>query len=154
MKALASLLLMAAMPGVAKEQAMRHATGTFEVKLTPEANEPGGGGTLPTARMAIAKTFRGDLVGTARGTMLSIGTPQPGHAASYVAVDQVTGTLDGRTGGFVLLHRGSMSDAGQSLSVEVAPGSGTGGLAGITGTFAIEIVSGVHRYDLAYTLPR
>ena len=86
--------------------------------------------------------------------MLSAGTPAPGQPAAYVAIDQFAGTLDGRRGGFVLLHRGTMTRAGGSeLSVTIAPDSGTGALAGIAGTLAIEVKNGVHRYDLAYTLP-
>lgn len=152
LKAAALLMLMVAAPAT-KELPMRHATGTFEVTITPEASDAGGDKALPTARMALHKTFRGDLDGSAVGTMLSIGTPQPGHAASYVALDQLQGTLAGRRGGFVLVHRGSMSDAGQDLSVTVAPGSGTDELAGLTGTLAITQRDGVHHYDLTYTLP-
>ena len=134
---------------------MHHAVGTFEVTVTPEAQEPAVDGGAPTSRMGIAKTFTGGLVGTARGTMLAAGIPAPGQMAAYVAVDQVRGTLDGREGGFVLLHRGTMTRTGDSeLQVTIAPDSGTGGLAGIAGTLSIEIEHGVHRYDLAYTLPR
>ena len=134
---------------------MQHATGTFEVKMTPEAGDMGGGDTLPTARMGLAKTFSGDLTGSATGTMLSIGRPQAGQAAAYVALDQVAGTLAGKRGGFVLVHRGTMSKAGGAdLTIEIAPDSGTGELAGIAGTLAIEVKAGVHHYDLAYTLPR
>ena len=75
-------------------------------------------------------------------------------AAGYVAIDQVHGTLEGRTGGFLLLHRGTIDPAGKAdLSVIISPGSGTGALAGIAGTFSIEMKEGKHFYDLAYTLP-
>jgi len=132
---------------------MKHATGTFEVTLTPEAGGEAPEGGLPTSRMGIAKTFSGGMTGTARGTMLAAGTPGKG-AAAYVAVDQVTATIDGRSGGFVLLHRGTMTRGGESaLEVRVAPDTGSGGLAGIEGTLSIEIVDGQHRYDFAYTLP-
>ncbi|MHA6721443.1 DUF3224 domain-containing protein [Sphingomonas sp. RS2018] len=131
-----------------------HATGTFEVKMTPEAQGEAPAGGLPTARMGIAKTFSGPLAGTATGTMLSAGTPGPGKVAAYVAVDQFDGTLDGRRGGFLLLHRGTMTPSGGAeLSVMIVPDSGTGALRGIAGTLAIAVEGGVHRYDLAYTLP-
>jgi len=134
--------------------AMKHATGTFEVVLTPEAQAPAPEHGLSTSRMAIAKTFSGALTGSATGTMLAAGAPKPGEPAGYVAIDQVHGTLDGRTGGFLLLHRGTMSRTGAAeLSVIIAPDSGTGALAGIAGTFSIEIRDGKHHYDLAYTLP-
>jgi hypothetical protein len=152
--AAAALLTISASATAAQEKPMHHATGSFTVTVTPEAQAPGTDGAPATSRMAIAKTFAGDLVGTAHGTMLAAGTPGPGRAAAYVAIDQVHGTLDGRTGGFVLVHRGTISKAGAAdLSVMIAPDSGTGGLAGIAGTLAIDQSHGDHRYDLAYTLP-
>ena len=150
--ALAAALLLAA-PTMGQEKAMHHATGTFEVKITPEAQGTAPEGGLPTARMGLSKTFSGSMQGQATGTMLSAGTPGAGKIAVYVAVDQFTGSVDGRRGGFLLLHRGTMSSAGAKLSVEIAPDSGTGELAGIAGTLAIDPSGGQHRYDLAYTLP-
>ena len=133
---------------------MKHATGTFEVSITPEAQAEAPAGGLPTSRMGIAKTFSGGLVGTAAGTMLAAGAPKPGQPAGYVAIDQFQGTLDGRDGGFLLLHRGTMTKAGGGdLSVVISPDSGTGALGGIEGTLSIEIRDGKHFYDLAYTLP-
>lgn len=133
---------------------MHHATGTFDVKITPEAQGDAPAGGLPTSRMGIAKTFHGGMTGTATGTMLAAGTPKPGSAAGYVAVDQFRGTVDGKAGGFLLLHRGTMTRSGASdLSVVIAPDSGTGALEGIAGTFAIRVEGGQHHYDLAYTLP-
>lgn len=133
---------------------MHHATGTFQVTMSPEAQGDAPADGLPTSRMGIAKTFTGGMTGSATGTMLAAGTPRPGQAAGYVAIDQFSGSVDGKAGGFLLLHRGTMTKTGASdLSVIIAPDSGTGALAGISGSFAITIEGGVHRYDLAYTLP-
>jgi hypothetical protein len=140
-------------PPAAERTAMKHAAGTFEVVITPEAQDAAAGG-MPTSRMGIAKTFSGGMAGTATGTMLAAGTPKPGQAAGYVAIDQFRGTVDGQAGGFLLLHRGTMTKAGGGdLSVIIAPDSGTDALEGITGTFAIGIKDGKHYYDLNYTLP-
>jgi hypothetical protein len=46
-----------------------------------------------------------------------------------------------------------MDENRNNLSVTVVPGSGTGELTGIAGTFAIEIAGGQHSYTLEYTLP-
>lgn len=133
---------------------MQHATGTFEVKMTPEAQGEAPAAGLPTSRMGIAKTFTGGMTGTATGTMLAAGTPKPGQPAGYVAIDQFSGSVDGQAGSFLLLHRGTIDKAGGAeLSVIIAPDSGTGALEGIAGSFAIKIEGGVHKYDLAYTLP-
>jgi hypothetical protein len=134
--------------------AVRHATGGFEVTITPEAQVPAPEGGAPTSRMALHKVFSGAFQGEARGTMIAAGVPAAGQAASYVAIDQVSGTLEGRSGGFVLVHRGTMTKTGGAdLSVIVAPDSGSGALEGISGTLAIEIKDGKHLYDLAYSLP-
>lgn len=148
------VLALAAFALIGAAPMTHHATGTFEVKITPEAQGAAPEGGMPTARMALAKTFSGGMVGTAEGTMLSVGVPQPGHAAAYVAVDQFNGTVDGKAGGFLLLHRATMTKAGGGdMSVTIAPDSGTGSLAGIEGALKIEIVGGKHHYDLSYTLP-
>lgn len=150
--AAAALAIVAAAPE--KRTTMHHATGTFEVKVTPEAQAPGEDGALPTSRMGLTKTFSGGLTGTARGTMLAAGVPQPGHAAAYVAIDQFAGTVDGKAGGFLLLHHGTMTKAGGGdLLITVAPDTGTGALAGIEGTLTIDVVGGIHHYDFAYRLP-
>jgi hypothetical protein len=152
-KALVAAALLVAVPAAAQEKAMHHATGTFTIQMTPEAQAPAPEGGLPTARVGLAKTFTGPMSGHAAGTMLSAGTPGPGKVAAYVAVDQFSGSVEGRKGGFLLLHRGTMSSVGAKLSVKIAPDSGTGELAGIAGTLSIDPSGGVHRYDLAYTLP-
>ena len=131
----------------------RLATGTFTVSITREAQAEAPPYGVPTGRMGLQKTFTGGLEGAANGTMLSAGSPGQG-SASYVAIDQFYGKIDGREGGLVLLHQGTMDGmGGRHLAVVVAPGSGTGELAGIGGTLTIDIRDGTHFYELAYTLP-
>ena len=126
------------------------ARGTFEVKLAPQASDPGESGT-PLARMSIDKQFQGDLQATSRGEMLSAGTPVKG-SAGYVALERVIGSLAGRTGTFVLQHHGVMTRGDGQLSVIVVPDSGTGELEGLTGSMTIRIDGGKHFYELDYAL--
>jgi hypothetical protein len=131
-----------------------HATGSFEVSMTPEAQNAAPPGGIPTSRLGLSKKFSGGLDGTTTGTMIAVGTPKPGAAAAYVAIDQFVGKLDGKSGGFVLVHRGTMTKAGSAdLQVIVAPDSGTGELEGLTGTLNIRVEGGKHDYDFNYTLP-
>jgi hypothetical protein len=74
-------------------------------------------------------------------------------SAGYVAMERFTGTLHGRRGSFVLQHSGTMQRGTQQLAITVVPDSGTGELAGVAGTFHLEIVDGEHRYRLEYSLP-
>lgn len=101
--------------------------------------------------MSIAKVFHGDLQGTSRGQMLTAGTTVKG-SAGYVAIEQVTGTLHGRRGTFLLQHHGIMSRGVGDLGITVVPDSGTDQLAGLTGRLGITIADGKHSYDFDYTL--
>ena len=130
---------------------MPHASGTFEVKITPQpADTYADGATL--ARLTIDKQFRGDLTGVSKGQMLSAGTPVKG-SAGYVAIEQVTGALAGRSGTFVFQHSGTMNRGAATLVLTVVPDSGTGELTGLTGSMSIVIADGRHSYDLEYALP-
>jgi hypothetical protein len=102
-------------------------------------------------RMAIAKQFHGGLEAVSRGQMLAAMTDTEG-SAGYVAIERVTGTLDGREGTFALQHSGTMTRGAQQLSITVVPDSGTGELAGLAGTMTIQIADGKHSYDFEYTL--
>ena len=127
------------------------ATGTFEVKLTPQpSGDAGDGASL--GRMAIDKQFRGDLEGTSVGEMLSALTHVKG-SAGYVAIERVTGTLQGRRGTFVLQHSGTMTRGAPQLVITVVPDSATGALTGLAGTMTIDIANGAHSYAFDYSLP-
>lgn len=130
-----------------KEQVV-HARGTFDVKLTPQAL------AAPDAvrgRMSMAKQFRGDLEGSSVGEMLTGGDVAKG-SAGYVAIEQVTGTLGGRTGSFLLQHSATMARGAQSLSIVVVPDSGTGQLTGLSGRMTIDVGGGRHSYEFEYAI--
>ncbi|MGA2599534.1 MAG: DUF3224 domain-containing protein [Bryobacteraceae bacterium] len=125
------------------------ATGTFEVKLTPQEAETGADPTL--GRLAIEKTFQGDLEATSWGQMLTARTSIQG-SAGYVAIERVTGSLHGRPGSFTLQHSGIMTRGEPQLTISVVPDSGSGELEGISGRIAIQIEAGKHSYEFEYSL--
>jgi hypothetical protein len=126
------------------------ATGPFEVSLKPLPMDDEAGAEM-LGRMSIDKVFHGDLEGTSKGQMLTGGTPIK-NSAGYVAIERVTGSLNGRRGSFILQHTGIMNRGAPSLVITVVPDSGTDQLEGIRGTMAIKIDGGKHSYDLNYTL--
>jgi len=128
-----------------------HASGTFEVKLVPQPPEDKAEGST-LARMSIDKQFHGDLEATNKGQMLTAG-PDVKGSAGYVAIERVTGMVQGRTGRFVLQHSGTLTRGAAQQSITVVPDSGTGQLVGLTGKMAINIVDGKHSCDFDYTLP-
>jgi hypothetical protein len=129
----------------------QRATGSFEVKLSPQA---------PAAetedanigRMIIDKRFHGELEAASKGEMLSAMSGVKG-SAGYVALERVTGTLAGKTGSFVLQHSGSMDRGKPSLTVSVVPDSGTEDLTGLSGTMQIIVEGAKHSYVFEYSLP-
>ena len=128
------------------------AAGTFEVKLSKQPlADTGADPTL--GRMSIDKKFSGDLQATGKGEMLMAGSPATG-SAGYVAIERVEGTLHGRRGAFALQHSATMHGGGQQLAIAVVPDSGTGELAGLSGSLAVDIVDGKHLYTFDYTLAK
>jgi hypothetical protein len=131
---------------------MIHAHGTFEVKLTPQKPDNKEAESANLGRMSIDKQFSGDLEATSKGEMLSAMTDVKG-SAGYVAIERVSGTLQGRSGTFVLQHSGTMTRGVPELSITVVPDSGTGQLAGLAGKMTIKIDAGKHFYEFDYTFP-
>ncbi len=125
------------------------ASGTFEVKLVPQAPEDKADVSL--GRMTLDKQFHGDLEGTSKGQMLTASTDVKGSGA-YVAIERVSGTLKDRQGSFVLQHGGVMERGALRLTITVVPDSGTGQLTGLAGTMTINIVNGKHFYEFEYTI--
>lgn len=130
------------------EAAMHSAAGTFEVKMKPEALSEVAAQTKIT-RMSIDKVFHGQIEGTSQGEFLASGTAD--GSGGYVAIERVTGTLDGHAGSFVLQHTATMNQKVPTMSVTVVPGSATGDLAGLSGTFTVIMKDGKHSYEFAYT---
>ena len=71
---------------VQKETIMTtHASGMFEVKLTPQTQDDKSG-AVTVGRMSIDKQFHGDLEASSKGEMLAVGTAVKG-SAGYVAME-------------------------------------------------------------------
>lgn len=128
----------------------QRASGNFEVSMKPLAPPEESGG-VSLARMSLDKEFSGDLEAVGKGEVLTALTATNG-SAGYVALERVTGTLLGRKGSFVFQHSGTMDRGSAQLVVRVVPDSGTDELAGIAGTFTINIVDGKHSYVFDYSI--
>jgi hypothetical protein len=128
----------------------KQANGSFEVKLSPQPlSEVAGSSGL--GRMSLDKKYHGDLEATSQGEMLAFRSAVQG-SAGYVAMETVSGTLHGHGGSFVLQHSSTMTRGVPAQSIMVVPDSGTGNLAGLTGSLVIDIVEGQHSYRFDYTL--
>src|SRR5947207_471710 len=110
-----------------------HATGTFEIKMTPQDDKST---DKSLGRMTIEKQWHGDLEGTSRGQMLTGGDIAKG-SAGYVAIEKFTGTLKGQKGSFIFQHSATMTRGEGQLTIKVVPDSGTDQLSGLTGILKI-----------------
>ena len=127
------------------------AAGSFTVTIRP-LQKPEIAPGISLGRMSVDKQFVGDLVAGGKGEMLTAMTDIAGSAA-YVAIERVSGVLQGRRGSFVLQHNGTMAHGVQRLTITVVPDSGIDKLAGIDGSFTINIIDTQHFYEFEYSLP-
>ena len=128
------------------------AKGTFEVKMTPQAVEENVGDPS-IGRLAVSKQFDGDLGGTSNGQMLGSQSEKVKGSGGYVAMERITGTLNGKKGSFILQHFGTMQGGNFDLNISVVPDSGSGELSGISGKMKIIIDGAKHSYEFEYSLP-
>ncbi len=126
------------------------ARGAFDIKGTPHpANDMAEG--LNVGRMTFHKRFHGDLEGTSVVEMLGVMDKALGSGA-YVALERLTGMLEGRGGSFLMQHSSTMTRGKPTQIITVVPDSGTGELVGLAGAMTIDIVDGKHFYVFDYTL--
>ena len=101
-------------------------------------DEPADGPHL--SRATVEKTFRGDLVATSTAEVLMCQADPADYllGAGYIASERVTGILLGKEGSFVMQH-GGLSGGGSEPHTfgRIVPGSGTGALAGLSGSVMI-----------------
>ena len=129
---------------------MPTARGDLVVNMEPEPPfiEQGG---VKLNRSVVRKEFSGGMSGTSEAQMLAAFTDTPG-SAGYVAIEHFMGSVDGKSGSFVLQHSGVMNRGDAQLTVIIVPDSGTGELVGISGTLEIDNDEGSHSYTLEYEL--
>jgi hypothetical protein len=131
--------------------ASKHVSGPFDVKAAPL--EPYNKDDKSIGRYSLDKQYHGALEATSKGEMLACGSGAPGSSGGYVAIEKVTGKLEGRSGSFALQHSATMTKGKPDMNIFVVPDSGTGELAGISGKMQIVNDAGKHSYLFDYTLP-
>ena len=122
-----------------------HVNGTFEITMEPQADEQ-----APVGRIIITKQYSGPVSGAGVGQMIS--KRQDNGVAIYFAIEEFSGSVDGKVGGFTLVHKGFMNANRQTLEIEILEGSGTGELKTISGALDITQTNGQHEYQLNYEL--
>jgi predicted flavoprotein YhiN len=130
----------------------QRATGSFDVKVTPQKPDTQIARAANLSRLTIDKRFHGDLEGISKGEMLALQTETKG-SAGYVALERVTGKLKGRSGSFVLQHSATMNRGDSRAEISVVPDSASGELRGLSGKMIISVASdGTHSYEFDFRL--
>jgi len=132
------------------------AEATFIVKsfvpteITPEPAIATG---MPVGVSLMEKEFTGDVAGRA-ATLFTAAFDQATGVGTYVAMESFEGSVAGRAGSFNFAHAATTSGSDrQAEYLTIVPGSGTGELAGITGTGGLAVdEDGTHRIWLDYAL--
>ena len=133
------------------------AAGTFAVKafvpteLVPDPAIPTG---VPVGVATMEKRFDGAVLGRS-ATLFVAAYDQGTGVGTYVAMESFEGSLNGRTGAFNFAHSATTSGTDRTAEFfTIVPSSGTGDLAGITGTGAMTVdPDGTHRISFDYQLP-
>ena len=111
---------------------MAHAAGTFTVTSWDENTyqELDGNGKLTKASVEFA--IEGDL--TAKASWNEVMCYRPDGAAVFTGYQHMSGQLAGHEGSCVLLADGEFAAGEARTRWQVVAGTGTGGLAGLTGS--------------------
>jgi Protein of unknown function (DUF3224) len=103
------------------------------------------------SRVHISRTFIGGLEGSSTAELLIAKSDGGG---GYVGQDVISGTLGGRSGGFLFQHTGLIGPDGVTNTGVIVPGSGRDELEGITGEGTmLADDEGNHTLSLTYELP-
>lgn len=136
---------------------MTNATVTITGKTWDEqrAGEVDAAHAVATARFTTE--WAGDITGTSTCWLLIsyvAGDPADPHSLEgpYVGYEQVHARIGDREGTFVLAASGAHTGAVARTAVQIVPGSGTGGLAGITGSGSYAAEAMEYRLELDYAL--
>ena len=92
--------------------------------------ELGAGGKLTRADVRLSGPSDGLMSASFEALMFH----RADGSSAYVGLMHITGTLDSRAGSFVLQSHGTYDGATARVQSHVVEGSGTGELAGLTGT--------------------
>lgn len=88
-------------------------------------------GSAKLSNAKVTQTYSGAIEGTSSIEYLMSYTVH--GTAIFVGLEHVSGTVDGKSGTFVLQHTGSFLEGKARSSWSIVPGSGTGGLTNLRG---------------------
>ena len=128
------------------------ARSTFQVKSWDEQTSSEVDGHFKITHAKVAFTYTGDVEG--EGAMQYLMLYREDQSAAVIGLERITGKLSGRSGSFVLSHRGGYANGVASGEFEVVDGSASGDLAGLRGHgTAVAQSDGNTEFTMEYELP-
>lgn len=127
------------------------ATGTFAIKSWDEKPHDTLSGDIKLTRATVVQSFTGDIEGDGKVEYLMV--YREDGTASFIGLQLVSGRIGDRYGSFVLQNDGEFEAGTAKAAWTIVPGSGTGGLRGLTGSGGFEAThDGEATFTLDYTL--
>ena len=109
----------------------KQASATFTLKSWDEKAYDEMEGAPKLTRVSATKSYHGDIEG--EGKLEYLMMYRTAGSASFIGLERVTGSVSGRSGSFVLQHRGAFEGGIAKVTLSVVPGSGTGDLHSMSG---------------------
>ena len=130
---------------------MAHVEGSFSVKSWDESTYQELADNAKLTKATVAFALEGEL--TADATWDAVMCYRPDGTAVFTGMQQISGQLAGREGSFVVQADGEFADGEARSRWQIVAGSGTGGLAGLTGTgTSVATASPPGTYELDYSI--
>jgi hypothetical protein len=109
----------------------KQASATFTLKSWDEKAYDEMEGAPKLTRVSATKSYQGDIEG--EGKLEYLMMYRTAGSASFIGLERVTGSVGGRSGSFVIQHRGTFEGGIAKVTLSVVPGSGTGDLHSMSG---------------------
>jgi hypothetical protein len=119
-----------------KTSMQKHAKATFTIKSWDEKAYNETEGSPKLTRVTATKSYQGDIEG--EGKLEYLMMYRSAASATFIGLERVVGSVGGRSGSFVLQHRGTFEGGIAKVILSVVPGSGTGDLRTISGEGGFE----------------
>lgn len=130
---------------------MTKAVGRFSVTGGSEQTVREAPGEVKLTRVAGTQRFGGAIEGV--GSVEWVFGYRSDRSAVFAGFQRIEGSIDGHSGSFILESIGEHDGKASKGRWRVIPGSGTGGLAGITGEGSFDAPGGPEAtYQLEYRL--
>ncbi len=133
------------------------ATGTFKPTKWDEKTYDQIAVDKKLTNATVELAFTGEIVGTASVVWLmfyrhSDDADQHNASATFVGLMRFDGTLNGKSGTFVMEDRGTFDNGMLNGNLTILPGSGTDALTGITGNANYHSATSEVAFEIEYEL--